>query len=130
MARGQPSTMVTAREACRDEKRRCLPQYIFLHDFHHVHNQMQNLCLNMTSNSKMLDFPCIFKHFSKIFKNFMKMSKHIIGWNFFHRIFPDLSFAPPETTIGGFRMRASHPNLTTGSRSLLDFTVPTVHILA
>ena len=66
------------------------------------------------------------QHFLKISNIFIRMSKYIYGCNFFHRIFIDLSFGRHQDTICGVRMRDSHPNLTTGSRSLLDFMVPTV----
>ena len=150
VARGKPSTMVTAREACRDEKSKmlhCTPpcvmpanasEFVPLHDFHSWRSiartmlEFNHMCTTqiMRSNSKMLDVPCIFQHVSKIFKMFMEMSKHIIGCNFFHRIFPDMSFGPHQDTICGFRIRDPHSNLTTGSRDMLDFMVPTVHILA
>ena len=141
VARGKPSTMVTAREACRDEKMEVMhytapcamlmnaSEFTPLHNFNGCHSttrtmlEFNYLCTTrvMLQNSKMLDFPCIFRHFSKIFKNFAEISNHIISWNFFHRIFPDMSFGPHQDTISSFRMRDPHPNLTTGSRDMLDF---------
>ena len=121
VGRGKPSTMVTAREACRDEKVQVMhctspcvqlmdaSEYTVIarlplmttNDSNHARIQSPGTARIMPQNSKMLHCPCIFSTFFRQFSKYFWLngrSSHLIEAAKRGRLDQVFFFSAPLTT--------------------------------